>query len=71
MMQSKSNTKEALDDFQLAISLKPPKDQRAVLTKKVIECQRKLASMKDRHSTSTNTSGEKKIRSHDASALAF
>ena len=74
MMQSRdeSNIKEALDDFQLALSNSPPKEQMVVLSKKADECQKILSSMKGSQDLGSKaTEKKKKVRSRDTQALAF
>ena len=66
MKQEKPNIQEALSDFQLALSLRPPKDQKSVLLKRVSEC-------KDVLNFKSKMTGNQRVkaRSHDTSSLAF
>ena len=66
--QEGSRIKEALGDFQLALSFGPPKDQEKVLLKKMNECQNILSCQNDANDKTTE---KKKLRSHDTQALAF
>jgi len=69
--------KEALVDFEYALSLQPPKDQISALRKKIDMCNKVLseASMKEKSSKAaactTNTAEKKKVRTHDTQGLAF
>ena len=59
--------KEALVDFEYALSLQPPKDQISALRKKIDLCNKVLSStsMKERPNE------KKKVRTHDTQGLAF
>lgn len=64
----KSDTQEALDDFQLALSFNPPTSQRSVLSKKADKCQKVLLSVL---AETTNAAGKEKVRRYDSKALAW
>jgi len=70
--QEASSIKEALDDFQLALSFDPPIEQSRLLSKKVDECTKILSMMKVVHELGSKaTEKKKKMRSHNSQALAF
>ncbi|KAL7549809.1 hypothetical protein ACHAWF_013063 [Thalassiosira exigua] len=65
--KNETNIKEALDDFQLALTFSPPKDQIRELSKKVKECQELMSTV----SRLSSAKGSKKVRNVDSQSLSF
>ena len=68
--------KEALVDFEHALSLQPPKDQVSALRQKINVCNKAIsaASTKEKSKAAAGTEStaeKKKVRTHDTQGLAF